>query len=91
MQNIPIYEALAQAFAAEGVDDSGSVFGYTDLAAIARGFGLRGTTVTDLAQLKPLFDAYEKQDKAEVWNIHISGKVVALQTRRTVSRGHGKM
>jgi type 1 fimbria pilin len=31
------------------------------------------------------------QDKAEVWNIHISGKVVAPQTRCTVSRGRGKM
>jgi hypothetical protein len=46
MQNITIYQALAQAFG---------------------------------------------QDKAEVWNIHISDKVVAPQTRRTVSRGHGKM
>jgi hypothetical protein len=44
MQNIPIYEALAQA-----------------------------------------------HDKAEVWNIHVSDKVVTPQTRRTVSRGHGKM
>jgi hypothetical protein len=46
MQNIAIYQALAQAFA---------------------------------------------QDKAEVWNIHISDKVVAPQTRCTVSCGHGKM
>ena len=33
----------------------------------------------------------QAQDKAEVWNIHVSDKVVATQTRRTVSRGHGKM
>jgi hypothetical protein len=25
-----------------------------------------------------------------VWNIHVSDKVVAPQSRRTVSRGHGK-
>lgn len=85
------YGAEIHKLRADGVDESGSVFGYTDLAAIARGFGLRGTTVTDLTQLKPLFDTYEKQDKAEVWNTHISDKVVAPQTRRTVSRGHGKM
>jgi hypothetical protein len=26
----------------------------------------------------------------EVWNIHVSDKVLPPQTRRTVSRGHGK-
>jgi thiamine pyrophosphate-dependent acetolactate synthase large subunit-like protein len=34
---------------ADGIDDSGAVFGRTDLASIARGFGLRGTTVTDVS------------------------------------------
>ena len=37
---------------ADGVDDSGSVFGRTDLAAIAQGFGLRGATVTDVGQIR---------------------------------------
>jgi acetolactate synthase-1/2/3 large subunit len=76
---------------AGGVDDSGSVFGYTDFAAIAQGFGLRGTNVTDVAQLRPLFDAYAAaaQDKAEVWNIHISDKVVSPSTRRGIAVGHG--
>jgi hypothetical protein len=31
------------------------------------------------------------QDKAEMWNIHISDKVVAPNTRRTMTRGHGTM
>jgi hypothetical protein len=56
MQNIPIYEALAQAFAAEGVDTYFTLMG-----------------------------------EAGVWNSHVSDKVVAPQTRRTVSRGRGKM
>ena len=43
----------------------------------------------DVAQFKPLFKAYEKQDKAEVWNIHISDKVVAPSTRRGITIGHG--
>jgi thiamine pyrophosphate-dependent acetolactate synthase large subunit-like protein len=63
----------------------------TDIAAIAKGFGLRGTTVTDLRQLKPLFDVYAAQDTAEIWNIHVSDQVVSPSTRRTVGRGHGKM
>ena len=74
---------------ADGVDDSGSVFGRTDLAAIAKGFGLRGANVTDIGQLGPLFDAYQAQDRAEVWNIHISDKVVSPNTRRGITIGHG--
>lgn len=76
---------------ADGVDESGSVFGRTDLAAVAKGFGLRGATITDVAQIAPLFAAFEAQDKAEVWNIHVSDQVVSPSTRRGNSRGHGKM
>ena len=36
---------------AEGLSDEGAVFGRTDLAAVARGFGIGGETVTDLAAL----------------------------------------
>jgi thiamine pyrophosphate-dependent acetolactate synthase large subunit-like protein len=83
------YGAEIHKLRAEGVDDSGSVFGRTDLAAIAKGFGLRGANVTDVGQLGPLFDAYLAQDRAEVWNIHVSDKVVAPSTRRGITSGHG--
>src|SRR6266436_3695119 len=75
----------------DGIDDSGAIFGRTDLAAIAKGFGLRGATVTDLSRIRPLFDAYQAQDKAEVWNIHVSDMVVNPTMNRQVRRGHGKM
>ena len=83
------YGAEIHKLRADGVDNSGAVLGRTDLAAIAKGFGLRGANVTDVSQLQPLFDAYQAQDKAEVWNIHVSHKVVAPQTRRGISTGHG--
>ncbi len=76
---------------ADGLDASGSVFGRPDLAAIAKGFGLRGENVTDVKQFKPLFEAYQAQDTAEVWNIHVSDRVVSPSTRRNLGRGHGKM
>jgi len=76
---------------ADGIDDSGSVFGRTDIAAIAKGFGLRGANVTDVKDFKPLFEAYQAQDTAEVWNIHVSDQVVSPTARRNVRRGHGKM
>jgi thiamine pyrophosphate-dependent acetolactate synthase large subunit-like protein len=72
---------------ADGIEDSDSMFGYTDFAAVAKAFGLRGVNVTDLGQLPDLFAAYEAQDKAEVWNIHISDKVVSPNTRRATRRG----
>ena len=62
---------------ADGMDETGSIFGRTDLAAIARGFGLRGVTVTDVGQFQALFDAYQAQDVAELWNIDVSDRVVA--------------
>ncbi len=76
---------------ADGLDASGSVFGRTDLAAIARGFGLRGANVTEVSRFEPLFEAYRAQDTAEIWNIHVSDRVVSPSTRRSVGRGHGKM
>lgn len=75
----------------DGIDESGSTFGRTDLAAIAKGFGLRGTTITDLSQIKPLYEAFAKQGDAELWNIHVSDKVVNPSIRRGNARGHGKM
>jgi thiamine pyrophosphate-dependent acetolactate synthase large subunit-like protein len=85
------YGAEIHKLRADGVDDSGAIFGRTDLAAIAKGFGLRGSTVTDLAQFAPLFDAYRAQDIAEIWNIQVSDRVVNASTRRALARGHGKM
>ena len=47
--------------------------------------------MTDVNQFKPLFDAYQAQGMAELWNIHVSDRVVSPNTRRNVGRGHGKM
>src|SRR5947208_3083803 len=85
------YGAEIHKLRSDGIDDSGAIFGRTDLAAIARGFGLRGANITELTQFKPLFDAYAAQDVAEVWNIHVSDRVVSPHTRRGMGRGHGRM
>jgi hypothetical protein len=36
-------------------------------------------------------EAYQAQDTAKLWNIHVSDRVVSPSTRRGVGRGHGKM
>jgi thiamine pyrophosphate-dependent acetolactate synthase large subunit-like protein len=91
VMNDGAYGAEIHKLRAHGVDASGSVFGRTDLAAVAKGFGLRGASITDLKQIGPLFEAYAAQDRAEVWNIHVSDKVVSPSTRRGNSRGHGRV
>lgn len=67
---------------ADGFSDSEVQFGRPGFASIARGFKLRGTTVTDLAQLEPLFADHMKENKAEIWDIPISGDVLSLPFRR---------
>jgi thiamine pyrophosphate-dependent acetolactate synthase large subunit-like protein len=71
------------------MDDSAAIFGRPDFAAIAKGFGLRGATVTDVGQFEELFRAYEAQDTAEVWDIHISDQVVTPRMRKQLRVGHG--
>jgi thiamine pyrophosphate-dependent acetolactate synthase large subunit-like protein len=90
IMNDGAYGAESHKLRADGVKDSGSVFGRTDLAAVAAGFGLRGANITDIKQIGPLFEAYAAQDRAEVWNIHVSDQVVSPSTRRQNSRGREK-
>jgi thiamine pyrophosphate-dependent acetolactate synthase large subunit-like protein len=73
----------------DGIDDSGAIFGRTDFASIAKGFGLRGTNVTGLVQLAPLLRDYESQGLMEIWNIPISDQVTSPRMRRVMARGHG--
>jgi acetolactate synthase-1/2/3 large subunit len=75
----------------DGLDESGAVFGRTDFGSIARGFGLRGATITDLDALGPLMKSYDAQDTAEIWNIPISDQVTSPSMRRLKAKGHGVM
>jgi hypothetical protein len=47
MQNIPIYEALAQAFAAEGVETHFSLMGDGNMHCLKPGAGSRAATACD--------------------------------------------
>ena len=73
----------------DGLDDSGAIFGRTDFASIAKGFGLRGTNVADLGQFASLTRDYEAQDTMEIWNIPISDQVTSRSMRRVKLNGHG--
>jgi thiamine pyrophosphate-dependent acetolactate synthase large subunit-like protein len=67
---------------AEGLSDAGAVFGATDLAAIARGFGIGGQTITDLADLPALIADFAAKGGAAVWDVPISDRVFSPVIRR---------
>jgi len=77
-------------FRAEGMPEDGAVFGYTDLAGIARGFGLAGETVRSLDDLPRLVFALAARDGAAVWDVHVSDKVVSRSMRRAHPGGKKK-
>lgn len=66
----------------DGLSDAGAVFGRTDLAAIARGFGVAGETIDDLAAIPDLLAEFAKTGTAAVWDIPISDKVISPVIRR---------
>lgn len=67
---------------ADGLSDAGAVFGRTDLAAVARGFGIDGKTVDDLATIPDLLAEFAKTKGAAVWDIPISDQVISPVIRR---------
>ncbi len=67
---------------AEGLSDAGAVFGRTDLAAIARGFGIGGETITDLSELPARIAGFQSSGGAAVWDFPISDRVYSPVIRR---------
>ena len=85
------YGAEVHKLRQDGLDDSGAIFGRTDFGAIARGFGLRGTTIENLSQFKSLMQDFDAQGTAEIWNVPISDQVTSPTMRRLKAKGHGVM
>jgi acetolactate synthase-1/2/3 large subunit len=83
------YGAEIHKLRADGIDDSGAIFGRPDFKAIAEGFGLRGATVTDVSQFKGLMEEYEKGDTSMVWDVITSDKVVTPKMVAGTKAGHG--
>ena len=67
---------------AEGLSDDGAVFGRPDFASIARGFGIGGQTITDLATLPDLIEDFRKTGGAAIWDFPISDQVISPVIRR---------
>jgi thiamine pyrophosphate-dependent acetolactate synthase large subunit-like protein len=82
VMNDGAYGSEVHKLRAEGMPEAGSVFGYTDLAAIARGFGIGGETVKNLDDVPKLVADFAKSGGAAVWDFHVSDQVVSPTIRR---------
>ena len=72
----------------EGLSDEGAVFGRTDLGAIARGFGIGGERVDDLARLPAMIADLGRTGGAAVWDFAVSDRVASPVIRRAHPGGH---
>jgi acetolactate synthase I/II/III large subunit len=82
IMNDGAYGSEVHKLRSEGLPEDGSVFGHCDFGAIARGFGLEGTTVKDLGELPKLVSEFARSRGAAVWDFHVSDKVVSPTTRK---------
>lgn len=76
------YGAEVHKYRAQGIDPAPAVHGRGDLAAVARGFGLRGELVTTNDRLAALFAGHEQADRSELWDIHIDDAIPSVAYRR---------
>jgi thiamine pyrophosphate-dependent acetolactate synthase large subunit-like protein len=72
----------------DGLPDDGAVFGHTDLAAMARGFGLGCERVTDLAAVPGLTRAFSAGSGAALRDFPASDRVASPVVRRAHPGGH---
>jgi thiamine pyrophosphate-dependent acetolactate synthase large subunit-like protein len=76
------YGAEVHKFRAQGYDPKESIHGRGDIAAIARGFGLRGEKINSLNRFKELFAKHETEGQAELWDLHVDDRIPSAPYRR---------
>ena len=76
------YGAEFHKFRANKVDPSGAIHGRGDIAGMARGFGLRGATITGLGAMQGHFAEHQGSNTATVWDIHSDDLIPSRSYRR---------
>jgi thiamine pyrophosphate-dependent acetolactate synthase large subunit-like protein len=82
------YSSEVHKLRADGFNANEVQFGRPDFAGMARGFGLRGRTVTGLDELPAMFEEHRQGGQAEIWDVPISGDVISIPFRREHARKH---
>ena len=90
VMNDGAYGSEVHKLRSEGFSEEGSVFGHSDFAGIARGFGLQGHTVSNLSDVPKLVAEFKEVGGAAVWDFHVSDKVVSAVMRRNHSKPKAK-
>jgi acetolactate synthase I/II/III large subunit len=76
------YGAEIHKLRAGGLDPSLVIHGRGDLAGVATGFGVRGSTVTGLGNMASMFAHHQTSNGASLWDIHTDDSVVSRPYRR---------
>lgn len=82
IMNDAAYGSEVHKLRSEGFGLAGSVFGYANFAEIARGFGLAGRTITDVADIPDAVEEFKRDGGPAVWDLRVSDKVVSRITRQ---------
>ena len=86
VMNDGAYGSEVHKLRAEGLPEQGAVFGRTDFALIAKGFGATGSTVTELDELPALINADTDSSRTScvsVIDVHVSDRVVSSVIQRS--------
>lgn len=76
------YGAEFHKFRAHDGKPEHAMHGRGDLAAVARGFGLNGASVTELGRFEGLFREHQEGQGASLWDVRIDDKIPSRQYRR---------
>lgn len=76
------YGAEIHKFRASGMDAGTVIHGRGDLAAVATGFGVRGSTVNRPGRFEGLFREHQAANSASLWDVHTDDKIVSRPYRR---------
>ena len=76
------YGAEIHKFRAGGLSPETVIHGRGDLAGVANGFGVRGTTVSALGGFGALFAEHQAANSAGLWDVHSDDNVVSRPYRR---------
>ncbi|MSO75655.1 MAG: thiamine pyrophosphate-binding protein [Alphaproteobacteria bacterium] len=77
------YGAEVHKFRARGLDAKEAMHGRGDLAGVATGFGLKGSTVSQLGRFDSLFQEHQSSNIAGLWDVHTDDLIPSRSYRRT--------
>ena len=78
------YGAEFHKFRARGLETGvrETMHGRGDLAGVASGFGLRGSTVEDTGRMESLFAEHRSANNASLWDVHTDDRIASRSYRR---------